>query len=398
MESMRVAVVHNRYRHAGGEDVVFETECALLEQSGIHIVRYEADNATIRRGGRVRLAVQAVWNQSAYRTLSALFERERVSVVHVHNTLPLISPAVYAAARRAGAAVVQTLHNYRLLCPAATLYRNGAPCELCVGRSVAWPGVVHACYRNERYATATVATMLTVHRAIGTYRNNVDRYIALTHFAKQKFVEGGLPEPLITVKPNSVTPRPIQGPTASGPVLFVGRLSQEKGVHVLLRAWREHPSLPMLRIVGDGPLRSEVDAHAQCDPTVRAIGFVPPANMTAEYAAASMLVFPSTWYEGFGLTIVEAMASGLPVVASRLGSTAEIVRDGETGLLFKPGDAADLARTVRWLHERPDVARAMGAAARETYEQTYTPERNLTALLAIYDEARAVASAAMRRQ
>ena len=395
---MRVAVVHNRYQQAGGEDNVFETECALLERAGMHVVRFEAHNDEIRSGGRVELALRTVWNPSAFRTLSALFERERVSIVHVHNTLPLISPAVYSAARRAGAAVVQTLHNYRLLCPVATLYRDGAPCELCVGRSVAWPSVVHGCYRGERAATATVATMLALHKALGTYRNRVDRYIALTHFAKRKFIEGGLPASRIVVKPNSVAPLDTHGPTAAGPVLFVGRLTEEKGVRILLDAWQENAHLPPLRVVGDGPLRHEVEARTNRGTVIYAVGRVPPADMAAEYAAASMLVFPSIWYEGFGLAIVEAMAAGLPVVASRLGSAEEIVRDGETGLLFTPGDREDLERKVRWLFERPEVARSMGARGKERYEALYTPGRNLTELLAIYAEDRSVADASTRRR
>lgn len=398
MAPLRVAVVHNRYQQAGGEDGVFETECALLEQAGVHVVRYEADNAAVRDTNRVRLALNTVWNRSAYRTLSALFERERVSVVHVHNTLPLISPSVYAAARRAGAAVVQTLHNYRLLCPAATLYRDSAPCELCVGRTIPWPSVAHACYRGDRAATATIATMLALHKVVGTYKTRVDRYIALTHFAKRTFVAGGLPEERIVVKPNSVSPPTVHGPARGGPALFVGRLSEEKGVLVLLDAWRAHQQLPQLRVVGDGPLRHEAERRAHDTSSVHVVGRVPSAEMPMQYAQSSMLVFPSTWYEGFPLTIVEAMSSGLPVIASRLGSIAEIVEDGKTGLLFDANDPHDLARKVLWLAERPDAITSMGRAARETYEARYAPRRNLEALLSIYDEAHAVASASEMRR
>ena len=392
MIPLRVAVVHNRYQQAGGEDGVFETECALLEQAGVHVVRYEANNAEVRDTNRVHLALNTVWNRSAYRTLSTLFERERVSVVHVHNTLPLISPSVYSAARRASAAVVQTLHNYRLLCPAATLYRNETPCELCVGRTIPWPSVVHACYRGDRAATATIATMLSLHKSVGTYNTRVDRYIALTRFAKRMFVAGGLPEERIVVKPNSVSPSTVHGPQQGGPALFVGRLSEEKGVRVLLNAWRTQQRLPQLRVVGDGPLRHYVDQLAQDNPLVHVVGRVPPPEIPMQYAQSSMLVFPSTWYEGFPLTLVEAMSSGLPVVGSRLGSIAEIVEDGKTGLLFDADDPADLARKVQWLAERPQTIAAMGRSARATYEARYAPRRNLDTLLAIYDQARAQAA------
>jgi glycosyltransferase involved in cell wall biosynthesis len=386
-EPWRVAIVHNRYQQAGGEDTVFAAESSMLEAAGHHVVRHEVHNDAVREMPRLELAARTIWNPRAYRDLTDLFRRERVDVVHVHNTLPLISPAVYGAARRAGAAVVQTLHNFRLLCPAATLYRDGTTCELCVGKAFAWPGIRHACYRSDRAATATIATMLLTHKSIGTYRTSIDRYIALTDFAKRKFVEGGLPAARIVVKPNSAANMELRDPTGSGPALYVGRLSDEKGVRVMLEAWREADRLPRLHIVGDGPLRKEVDAAADHLASVASVGRVPPGKMASQYQAASMLVFPSTCFEGFPLAVVEAMAAGLPVIASRLGSMPEIVQDGRTGLLFDAGNASDLRSKVRWLCERPEVAAAMGREARVVYEARYTPERNLARLLEIYGEA-----------
>jgi glycosyltransferase involved in cell wall biosynthesis len=386
-ETLRVALVHNRYQQAGGEDTVFASEGSLLEAAGHHVVRHEVHNDAVREMPRLELAARTIWNDHAYRDLAALFLDERVDVVHVHNTLPLISPAVYAAARRAGAAVVQTLHNYRLLCPAATLHRSGATCELCVGKVLAWPGIRYACYRNDRAATATIATMLMTHKVIGTYRRYVDRYIALTEFAKRKFVEGGLPEARIAVKPNSVADVGPHGRTASGPALYVGRLALEKGVGVMLEAWRADDRLPSLHVVGHGPLRDAVISSASRLSSVAHLGPVPASEMAAIYARASMLIFPSTWYEGFPMTIVEAMACGLPIVASRLGSMPEIVQDGRTGLLFNAGDAADLRAKVEWLSDHPDAATEMGRQARATYEALYTPAHNLRQLLEIYGEA-----------
>lgn len=388
---LRVAIVHNRYQEPGGEDIAFEFECALLQRAGHYVVRFELHNDAIHTMRRHEVARKAIWNRDVGHKLKTLFRHERIDVVHVHNTLPLVSPAVYAAARNAGAAVVQTLHNYRSVCPAATLYRDGRPCEACVGKPFAWPGIRHVCYRHDMAASATVAATLVVQRLQRRFGTPVDCYIALTQFAKSRYVAGGLPADRIRVKPNSTDRPPSRGPSHTGPALFAGRLSEEKGLAVMLEAWRNDSELPVARILGDGPMRDGALELASTHPHVEAPGRVPRERMSDEFASASMLVFPSIWYECFPMTIVEAFAVGLPVIASRLGSIAEIVEDGRTGLHFEPGDAADLATKVRWLRERPEAAARMGAAARETFESDYSPERNLQQLEAIYAEARRVA-------
>ncbi|MGE3934275.1 MAG: glycosyltransferase, partial [Rhodospirillaceae bacterium] len=306
----------------------------------------------------------------------------------VHNTFPLISPAVYAAARDGGAAVVQTLHNFRTLCVKAQLLRDGAVCEDCVGRAVPWPGVVHRCYRDSLVASGAAATMLTVHRAAGTWRRAVDRYVALTGFARDKFVAGGLPAARIAVKPNFLdSPAPAAaGPEARSGGLFVGRLSPEKGIGVLAAALARGP-VP-LRIAGEGPVA------VAAAPDLTLLGRIDAGAVAREMAAAAYLVVPSVWYEGFPMVIVEAFARGLPVIASRIGSLAEIVEDGVTGLLAAPGDAADLAAKMRWAHEHPGEMAAMGRAARARYEALYTPERNYAMLMEIYAAARAQAASA----
>jgi len=384
---MRVAVVHNRYQQPGGEDQVFEREAALLEGAGHEVLRYQLHNDAVASMPAYSVAARSIWNPTTQRSLRALFGRFRPDVVHVHNTLPLISPAVFAEGRRTGAAVIQTLHNYRMICPSATLFRDGQPCELCVGRAFHLPGVRCACYRGSRAATAVVAGGTFLHRALRTYSRNVDRFIALTEFSRAKLIEGGVPSQQIVVKPNFTEPTTPTRSQVGTAALFVGRLSEEKGVRTLVDAWQRYPDLPPLRIAGDGPLRPMVEALAASNGNVTVLGSLTQHNVQAEMRSAGILVFPSVCYETFGLTIIEAFSVGLPVVASRIGSAAEIVEDGEVGLTFAPGDAAELAASVRRLAADAEFNHALGARALKRYESRYSPVANLERLERIYRDA-----------
>lgn len=389
---MNVLVVHNFYLQAGGEDEVFRAETRELERAaGVRVSTYTARNAPV--GGRdVGAALRTVWNGAAAREIGQLVRERRIEVVHFHNTFQTISPAAYRAARSAGAAVVQTLHNYRLLCPASTLFRDGHPCEDCVGR-LPWPAVQHACYRGSRAASGVVAAMLGTHRALGTYSRDVDLYVALTEQARDVYVRGGLPADRLVVKPNFLADDPGMGDGGGEGVdgdyaLYVGRLTPEKGVATLLEAWRTlGPELP-LRIVGDGPLAPEVSAAARGQPGVAFFGQQPQAEVRRLMRSARLLVFPSEWYEGLPMTLIEALATGLPVVASRIGAAGSVIEHGQTGRHFRPGDAADLAAQVRWLLAHPADLGRMRGQARLAYEARYTAPANVRALLALYEEAR----------
>jgi glycosyltransferase involved in cell wall biosynthesis len=389
---VNILLVHNFYQQAGGEDQVFADEASLLESNGHHVERFTVHNASVEKMGRVEVARKTIWNSDAAATLAEAVRRTSANIVHFHNTFPLISPAAYQAVRKAGAAVVQTLHNYRLMCPSATLFRDGGICEDCVGKTVPWPAVVHACYRNNRPASAAVAAMLTVHRARGTFRDDVDAYIALTEFSRQKFVQAGLPADRIIVKPNFLQIDPgigsgqgaPEGSGAGGYAVFVGRLAQEKGIRFLLRAWGEIGKKLPLKILGDGPLRADVEAAAAIDPSIQYLGRKPLPEIYDIVGEAAALVFPSLWYEGLPRTIIEALAKGTPVLASNLGSMAELVTPGVNGLLFEPGDEVDLEEKVAALTAQPA---AMRAGARKTFEDRYTAERNYPALMSVYEAA-----------
>lgn len=381
----RVLLVHNYYQQPGGEDEVFVGEGRLLEERGHAVARYAVHNDAVRGVGRARLAAGAVWSRASYRALRALIRAERPDVVHVHNTMPLISPSAYFGAAAEGVPVVQTVHNYRHLCANGLLLRDGAPCHACVGRRVGLPGVVHACYRGSRAATATVVATNALHRAAGTWSRRVGVYVALTEFARRRLLEGGLPAERLVVKPNFVDPDPGAGRGAGGYAVFVGRLAPEKGVRTLLAAWRALGAALPLRIVGDGPLAPEVARAAAEIPGVTWLGRRTPAEVLALVGDAACLVCPSEWYETFGRVIAEAFAAGTPVVASEIGALAELVRVGETGLLFPPGDPAALAAAVRRLLGDPPRLARMRVAARHEFEQRFTADRNYDALVRIYD-------------
>lgn len=371
---MRVVLAHNRYTHAGGEDAVFSAESALLRAHGHTVCEYQVDNGDIAAMRRIDLAVATVWNSESYRELRELFRRARPDVVHFHNTLPLISPAAYYAAAAEGIGVVQTLHNYRMVCPTGTLLRDGAPCEKCVGKPIPWPAVLHGCYRGDRAASAVVATMLAVHRARGTYRNLVDQYIALTTFAKQKLVEGGMNPDLITVKPNFLAHDHGPGDGTGGYALFAGRLSKEKGLEILLEAWLHIGLRLPLRVAGDGPLADEVRGIAANVEGVTLLGQLGKQELARQMKGAVVQVVPSTWYEGLPMTVIEAFSAGTPVVAPSHGAFLELIRPGETGFRFVPGDASSLAGCILSILDHSAGLRNMRRATRLEYERTYSPD------------------------
>jgi glycosyltransferase involved in cell wall biosynthesis len=389
--ALRILIIHNRYRIAGGEDRVVEAEARLLRERGHEVLVHTRSNEELESGsvvGRTAAALRAVWSRAAVREVLARVRDFRPDVAHVHNVFHVISPAVYRALARSGVPVVQTLHNYRLLCPGALFLRDGRVCEDCLGRFFAWPGVVHRCYRGSLGASLGVAGSVAAHRLLGTWERAVSLYIALTQFARSKFIAAGFPPERVVVKPNFVYP-PASERVRRGPgdfFLYMGRLSPEKGVGTLLSTWRS-PELGRVPLVlcGDGPLAGEVrEAAAASGGAIRYLGRVGPEEIARLMGEARALLFPSLWYEAFPLVIAEAYASGLPVLASRLGAAAELVEDGATGALLPPGEPEAWCAGVLWAWREPSCLSAMGERARRVYEERYSPEANYRLLLEIY--------------
>ncbi len=381
---MKVVQVHNLYQQQGGEDEVCAAEYGLLADRGHQVVQYLIHNDAIEDMSAVDLAVRTIWNNNTYREIRNLLRAERPDVVHAHNTFPLVSPSLYYAAAAEGVPVIQTLHNFRLLCPAATLFRNGRVCQECVGKSVPYPSVLHACYRGSRSASAVTASMLIAHRLARTWTAKVSAFIALTDFSRTKFIQGGLPVEKIIVKPNCLAEDPGVGDGAGGYALFAGRLTEEKGLRMLLAAWEQLGSGIPLKIAGDGPLSEWLRAQVARLPDVEWLGRCDRSAMTSLLQNAACLVFPSQYYENLPMTIVEAFASGTPVIASRLGSLPEIVQDGGNGLHFAPGDPTDLAAQVQSMLSDPHRLQVMRKSARATYEQRYTGAKNYISLMDLY--------------
>jgi glycosyltransferase involved in cell wall biosynthesis len=378
---MRILFIHNAYQQFGGEDVVVGAEIGLMRAHGHHTELYKRHNDELHHLSPAKAAVSAIWSRRTANELNAACKVFNPDVIHVHNTFPLISPSVYWVASRRKIPVVQTLHNFRLLCPQGAFFRNGVPCEDCLGRGP-WRAVVHKCYRGSAPQSAVLAGLLSVHRTAGTYQNKVTRYIALSAFSRARFIAGGLPAKKITIKPNFVESdmRPSSGNRHGG--LFVGRLSREKGIDALLEAVRIG-GFTNIDIIGAGPSAAAV-AEWSAD---RYLGFLPATEITGRMRSAAYLLLPSIAHEQMPMTMLEAFACGLPVIASRVGALADLVEDGKTGLLVNPGDAADLAAKIAWAEAHPHLMQAMGRAARADYEAKYTAPINYKILVDIYGDA-----------
>ena len=385
---MRILLVHNRYQQPGGEDGVVRAEAELLQRHLHRVSLFEADNDEIKGPlDSLKAAVRCSWSSPAQHNFNKHLSDFEPDVVHVHNFFPLISPSVHHAAFARGIPVVQTLHNYRLVCPAATLLRDGSICEACTSEWYPVSAVRHGCYRKSRAATAAVANMLTLHRALGTWTKTVTRFITLSEFARRKFISNGFVEDRIAVKPNFLGVDPGPGRGEGDFVLFVGRLSSEKGIACLLQSWKMLGSKFRLLIVGDGPMAPLVREYAGADRTIEWLGYWSHSEILDLMGKAFALVFPSIWYEGFPLVLAEAFAKGLPVIASNLGSMAEIITHRKTGLLFPPGSPLDLVSTLQWAFEHRVEMDRMREEARHEFELKYTAETNYRLLMKVYDSA-----------
>lgn len=384
---MRILMLHNRYLERGGEDTSFQMEADLLRSNGCEVVTYEENNTRVKDIGKLRTAAGSIWSPYSYRKIRDILRNDSFDVMHVQNFFPLISPSVYYAASHEGVAVVQSLRNFRLMCLPGTMSRNGGVCEDCVGKAVPWPGVVHGCYRGSVVGSFAVAAMVALNRAAGTWRDEVDAYIALTRFSRDKFVEGGLPADKVHIKSNSIHPTPEVGPGGGGYGLFIGRLAPEKGVDTMLDAWQRLDVDVPLKIVGTGPLMAEVERRAEQDGNVEVLGWQEPSDVMELLGRAEYLVFPSEWYEGCPRVIIESLAKGTPVIAAQLGAAAEMIEDERTGFMFRPGDVEGFASAVTKAFS-PAVDRpSLRTTARQDFLAKYTADRNFDRFMEIYQAA-----------
>lgn len=388
-----IMVVHARYQQRAGEDAEVDAEIDNLRSHGHDVIRFIVDNRSIQPAGvgaKARVAVETVWSRRAARQLEATAREARPAVAHVHNTFPLLSPAIYRPLDQSGAAIVQSIHNYRAVCASANLFRDGHDCTDCVGRRFAWPAIVHGCYRDSPAQSAVVAASQAASRVSGAWERSVDRFIAPSRAVADALAGRAVPADRIAIKPNFLAGSPSVGPAGDRPdaYLFAGRLAPEKGVLTIAAAWAAlGDSAAVGRIAGSGPLDGEVADAAAADRRLVPLGALDRPAMSDELGRARAVIFPSVWREPFGLVVIEAFASGTPVIAARIGAPADLVEDGVTGLLFDPGDAADLADRIRWASAHPAEMAAMGGRARDAYEQRYSAEVNYRQLAQVYRDA-----------
>jgi glycosyltransferase involved in cell wall biosynthesis len=383
---MRVLQVHTHYRQPGGEDAVVRAEAELLRRSGHEVVQHQVQNPP-RAAGAIGSLILSPWNPLQARAVQGLASRFRPDVAHVHNTWYALSPAVVWALHRCGVPTVMTLHNYRLVCANGQLFRDGVPCEDCVGASP-WHGVQHGCYRDSVVLSVPAAGTIALHDRLRTWVRAVDRYLVLNEFARDRLVRGGLPADRIEVKPNFVPdPGPRSCPAASsGTVLYVGRLSPEKGVEPLVEAWRQVGEGPLeLVVVGDGPLQERLERRPA--PRLRFAGRLPIEEVRRQMLAARALVLPSVWYEGQPMVVLEALAAGLPVLGSRIGGVSELLAPLGREWLVAPGEVASWVAALRALAQ-PERVEVASARARELYEQSYSTATAVHALEEVYERAR----------
>lgn len=383
---MRVLLLHNKYQYAGGEDKVFEAESELLSNHGHQVEQLVFDNREITTFlDKIRSGLFGIYNFRSAKLLTKKIEQFKPELIHVHNFVPLASPSVLFAAHKYKIPVVLTLHNYRLICPSATLYHNNAIYENSMHSLFPFDAVLKGVYRNSIPQTAALALMTSFHNLYGTWRNKVSKFIVLTEFARSKFVESRLrvSQDQFMLKPNFIGDPGNGNESREDFFLFVGRLSQEKGIDTLLNAFRSSPH--NLVIIGDGPMHEQVENFAHGKSNVQYLGFQSKAAIMDRLKQAKALIIPSTWYEGFPITVLEAFATGTPVIGSRLGGIAEIVKDEFNGLLFEGGNQNSLIETLAKLQTLD--RKALSENARKTYLDNYTPEKNYRILMDIYTEA-----------
>lgn len=389
---MKILLLHNSHRSgsSSGDDVVFNKEAGLLERYGHNVMRFIVSNDMFDRSGlleKMLMAFQIPWSIASYINIRHILKKNKPDIVHIHNFFPLLSPSIYYAIKSEGIPVVQTLHDFRIICPMAFLIRNGQICEKC--KEVGFRrSVRYGCFKGSRFQTVPVAFMLKLHNWLNTFKEKIDAYICLTEFQKSIFLDAGFDKDKIFVKPNFVEDNYknyFGNNNENEYVIFIGRLGVEKGLDTLINAWKDLKDVP-LKIVGDGPKADKFKTLVRklnID-NIDFLGYKPHDECMSILSEAKFLVMPSVLYETFGLTIVEAFSYAKPVIASNLGAMAEIVENGKTGILFSPGDARDLLKKTRWLWNNTKECYKMGQNARKEYEAKYTPERNYEMLMDIY--------------
>jgi len=382
---LRILFAHNRYLNRGGEDESRDQEMLMLRAKGHEVIEYEVDNSEIPRNKYLKAGLQSIWNVEQHNQLKQLMRQTAPQILKVDNYFPILSPSIFSAAKRLGISTVLSVRNYRLICPGASLFREGRACTDCVGQKLALSAIRHHCYRESYLQSAAVALSNGFAHLRGTWEHSVDRYIAVSQFVRNELIRGGFPGDRISVKANSIEDTGV-GDGRGGYALFVGRLIPEKGIGCLLQAWQQIGTTLPLKIIGEGSLQDLVVAATRTNPSIEYLGRQPLSKVCEILGQAAVLVFPSEWYEPFGRSIVEGYSKGTPVVAADTEPMRDMIDEGETGLFFRPGDSQHLANIILSLARENDLLNHMRKHARSKYLSNYSADATYAQMMRIFDQ------------
>ena len=378
---MRILFVHNFYQQAGGEDQVFLAEKDLMKEHGHEVHSYTVNNDNINSlWTKINTTINLSYSTKSKKNFSIALKKINPDIVHCHNFFPRLTPSIFDACLDENIPAILTLHNYRLVCPSVYLSKNNKPWELSIKKNPYW-AVPYKVYQNSFIGTAAIAYMINYHKKRKTWQKKLDHIITLTKFAKNKFIESGFSPNNMVVKPNFISDPLKENNTRGQFALFIGRLSQEKGIEFLLESWKEI-DFP-LKIVGDGPMMGNLKLQGN---NVEFLGKIPNKSVKTLLQKAQFLVFPSQWYEGFPMVLVEAMACGTPVLVTNIGSMQEIITDELNGLHFELGNQKQFIEKVHQLMKDESLCQFLGDNGRRAYLEKYTPDVNYQQLISIYQD------------
>jgi len=386
---MKILMIHDYYINRGGEDVSFESEVKMLRDAGHEVITYTKHNKEIinAKGTKmIKVALNTIWNFKVYKEIKKIIKEAKPDIVHFQNTFPIISPSAYWACKSENVPAIQALRNYRLICPSGLLYNKGKITEKSVKQFFPYSALLGRYYRDSFLATLPIALMLFIHRIIGTYKNKVDAYIAVSEFVKRKHVEAGFDKDTIMVKRNVASPQKSKNQLRKR-VIFFGRLTKEKGILTLIKSWKSIKEFE-LTIIGEGPLYNSIKKITQSEnlKNVSLIGFKKNEELDSELNKCSFVICPSEWYEPAARTIIESFSRGIPVIASNIGGNSELIVNRHNGLLFEAGNFNNLAKKILLLTKNEKLIRRLGANAKIDYLKTHSPPENCKALMTIYEK------------
>jgi len=386
---MKILLIHNAYQKFGGEDVVFRMERQLLKDNGHEVVEYTVSNHDINSDsffGKVKVALETIWSNKQYKKVKRLLKEINPDIVHVHNTFPQLSPSIYWAIKSCNLPVVQTLHNYRLTCANGLLFRSNKPCDLCTTGNFS-AALKYKCYRNSLMATAPLVLMQKIHRILGTFNNKVDVYITLNSFNKDIMVKSGLPEEKMYIKPNFINSRNLSKRSRKKQLIFVGRVSPEKGLDLLLESFTKLKSNEYeLVIIGDGPEKDRLQEKYKNVNEICWMGHLSHNEVLNEIEQSRGIIMPSRWYETFGMVVIEAFSVGTPAIGPNHAGIPELIQNGINGYLFNPNDTESLSSVLEEFCGMNDsLWNDLSQEARVSFEKSYTEKENYKYLIGIYE-------------